>query len=276
MLQPILRRAVCLGFAAALFCTGASRADEIRVVSSGGFAAAYKALAPEFELQTGHKLVTEWGPSMGNTPGAVPQRLARGENIDVVIMVGYALDKLAQEGKVLPDSRTQLARSGIGVAVRQGAAKPDVSTMDGLRRALLAAKSIAYSDSASGVYIQNEMFKRLGIADEVKGKARMIPAEPVGEVVARGEAEIGFQQLSELKPIKGIEIVGTLPAEVQLYTVFSAGIVAKSQEVEPARALIRFLAAPAAAPSIVASGMEPAREPSPTRASAPTPEPAHR
>lgn len=119
--------------------------------------------------------------------------------------------------------------------------------MDALRRTLLAAKSIAYSDSASGVYIQNETLKRLGIAEQVAGKARMIPAEPVGAVVARGEAEIGFQQISELRPIKGIDLVGPLPPEVQQATVFSAGIVSNSQEPEAARALIRFLASPAAA-----------------------------
>ena len=109
--------------------------------------------------------------------------------------------------------------------MKAGAPRPDISTVEGLKRALLAAKSIAYSDSASGVYIQNEMFKRLGIEDQVKGKARMIPAIPVGEVVARGEAEIGFQQISELKPIKGIDLVGPLPPQVQQYTVFSAGVV---------------------------------------------------
>lgn len=129
--------------------------------------------------------------------------------------------------------------------------------MDALRRTLLAAKSIAYSDSASGVYIQNETLKRLGIAEQVAGKARMIPAEPVGAVVARGEAEIGFQQISELRPIKGIDLVGPLPPEVQQVTVFSAGIVSNSQEPEAARALIRFLASPAAAPAITESGMEP-------------------
>ena len=109
--------------------------------------------------------------------------------------------------------------------MKAGAPRPDISTVEGLKRALLAAKSIAYSDSASGVYIQNEMFKRLGIEDQVKGKARMIPAIPVGEVVAHGEAEIGFQQISELKPIKGIDLVGPLPPQVQQYTVFSAGVV---------------------------------------------------
>ena len=243
--------------AALLWSTAAAQAAEVRVVSSGGFAAAYRVLGPQFEHETGNTLVTGWGPSMGETKDAVPQRLARGEPIDVLIMVGYALDELAKQGKVQADSRTPLARSGIGVVVKQGAPLPDISTTDALRQTLLAAKSIAYSDSASGVYIQNEMFKRLGIADQVAGKARMIPAEPVGAVVARGEAEIGFQQISELKPITGITLVGPLPEAVQKYTVFSAGIVTGSKEPAAAAALIRFLNAPAAAPVIVDSGMEP-------------------
>jgi len=172
-------------------------------------------------------------------------------------MVGYALEDLVKQGKVVADSRANLARSGIGAAVRAGASKPDIGSVDALRRTLLAAKSIAYSDSASGVYIRDVLFKRLGIADQVAGKARMIPAEPVGEVVARGEAEIGFQQISELKPIPGIELVGPLPPEAQKYTIFSAGIVTGSKEPEAARALVKFLASPAAAPAIKESGMEP-------------------
>lgn len=260
-LRPILRRAACLGFAASLLLAGAAsgRADaaELRVVSSGGFAEAYKELAPEFERRTGHRLVAEWGPSMGDTANAVPARLARKEPIDVLIMVGYALGQLVDQGTVAADSRADLARSLIGVVVRAGAPRPDISTPDGLRQALLAAKSIAYSDSASGVYIQNQMFKRLGIEDQVRDKARMIPAEPVGAVVARGEAEIGFQQISELKPIAGIDLVGPLPAEVQQVTVFSAGVLANSREPEAARALVRFLASPEAADAVRRSGMEP-------------------
>ncbi|MBV9248101.1 MAG: substrate-binding domain-containing protein [Acetobacteraceae bacterium] len=248
---------VALLLCAAVFLIGAAQAAEIRVVSSGGFAAAYRALAPEFERATGNTLITDWGPSMGQTPQAVPNRLTRSEPIDVVIMVGYALDDLVKEGKVDGNTRQELARSGIGVAVKQGSPKPDISTVDAVRHALLNAKSIAYSDSASGVYIQDQMFKRLGIEDQVKGKAHMIPAVPVGEIVARGEAELGFQQISELKPIKGIDIVGPLPSELQLYTIFSAGVVANSGQPRAARSLIEFLASPAAADAIIASGMEP-------------------
>ncbi|HEX6564975.1 MAG TPA: substrate-binding domain-containing protein, partial [Chthoniobacterales bacterium] len=159
-----------------------TRAADIRVVSSGGFAAAYRTLAPQFEKTTGNHLITSWGPSMGNTTDAVPQRLARNEPIDVVIMVGPALAKFVDEGKIIPDSRVDLARSAIGIAVRSGSSKPDISTVDSLRTALLNAKSIAYSDSASGVYVSTELFRRLGIVDQVTAKSRMIPAEPVGSV----------------------------------------------------------------------------------------------
>ena len=243
-----------------LLLAGSASAEELHVVSSGGFAAAYKVLAPGFEAATGHTLVTGWGPSMGNTAEAVPQRLARNEPIDVVIMVGYALGKLDQDGRILPGSRQDLARSSIAMAVRQGAPVPDIGTLDALRATLLAAKSIAYSDSASGVYIEREMLKSLGIADAVRGRARMIPAEPVAGVVARGDAEIGFQQMSELKPVPGITIVGLLPPGAQQVTVFSAGVLANSAHAEAARALVAYLGSPAAAAAIRDSGMEPVTE----------------
>ena len=194
---------------------------------------------------------------MGDTHDAVPQRLARGEPIDVVIMVGYALDQLAQQGKVIPDSRRELARSIIGIAVKAGAPKPDVSTPEALKEALLKAKSIAYSDSASGVYVQNVLLKKLGISEQVRGKAHMIPAEPVGQIVARGDAEIGFQQISELKPVDGIDIIGPLPDSLQQITIFSAGIPVGAKQPEAGKQLIDFLASPAAAGAIKYSGMEP-------------------
>ena len=172
-------------------------------------------------------------------------------------MVGYALDNLAKEGKVIPDSRVELVKSPIGIAVKSGAPKPDISTADALKRTLLAVKTIAYSDSASGVYVSTEMFDKLGITDAMKDKAMKIPATPVGEIVARGDAEIGFQQVSELKPVEGIDIVGPLPDELQKITVFSAGIASVSKEPEAGKALIRFLGSPAARAEIVKSGMDP-------------------
>jgi molybdate transport system substrate-binding protein len=250
-------RALALGFAAALYLSGAASAAEVRVMISGGLTAAYKVLVPEFERATGHTVLTAYGPSMGTTPNAIPIRLERGEPVDVLIMVGYALTDLAKQGKVIAESRVDLVKSPIGIAVKSGAPKPDISSADTLKRALLAAKSVAYSDSASGVYVSTEMFAKLGIADEMKDKARKIPATPVGEIVAHGDAEIGFQQISELLPVAGVDIVGPLPPELQKITTFSAGIATVSKEPDAGKALIKFLASPAASAAIVKSGMEP-------------------
>jgi molybdate transport system substrate-binding protein len=254
---PAQFRVLALGFAAALLLAGAANAAEVRVMISGGLTAAYKELVPEFERVTGNKVLTAYGPSMGTTVNAIPIRLERGEPVDILIMVGYALGDLIKQGKVVADSRVDLTKSLIGVVVKSGAPKPDISSADALKRALLAAKSIAYSDSASGVYVSTEMFQRLGIADAMKDKARKIPAEPVAGVVARGDAEIGFQQISELRPVAGVDIVGPLPAELQTVTIFSAGIATVSREPEAGRALIKFLASPAASAAIIKSGMEP-------------------
>ena len=250
-------RALALGLISALLLTVTASAAEVRVMISGGLTAAYKALVPEFERLTGHKVLTAYGPSMGTTTNAIPVRLERGEAADVLIMVDYALDNLAKEGKVISDSRVELVKSPIGVAVKSGTPKPDISNADALRRALLAVKTVAYSDSASGVYVSTEMFGKLGITEAMKDKARKIPATPVGEIVARGDAEIGFQQVSELKPVEGIDIVGPLPDELQKITVFSAGIASVSKEPDAGKALIRFLASPAARGEIVKSGMDP-------------------
>jgi len=250
-------RTLALGMATVLWLAGTASAAEVRVMISGGLSAAYNALVPEFERTTGHKVITAYGPSMGTTPNAIPMRLERGEPADVLILVGYALGDLIKQGKVVPDSRVDLVNSKIGVAVKAGAPKPDISSPDALKRALLAAKSVAYSDSASGVYVSTEMFGKLGIADEMKDKAKKIPATPVAEIVARGDAEIGFQQISELKPIAGIDIVGPLPDSLQKVTVFSAGIASVSKEPEAGKALIKFLASPAAKDAIIKSGLEP-------------------
>jgi molybdate transport system substrate-binding protein len=250
-------RKLALGIVSALLLAGSANAAEVRVMISGGLTAAYKELVPEFERLTGNKVLTAYGPSMGTTVNAIPVRLERGEAADVLIMVGYALGDLVKQGKVVADSRVDLVKSPIGIAVKSGAPKPDISSVDAVKRALLATKSIAYSDSASGVYVSTEMFEKLGIADAMKDKARKIPATPVGEIVARGDAEIGFQQISEMLPVSGIDIVGQLPPELQKITVFSAGIASVSREPDAGRALIKFLASPAASAAIIKSGMEP-------------------
>jgi molybdate transport system substrate-binding protein len=250
-------RAVALAILSVFLLTVTASAAEVRVMISGGLTAAYKALVPEFERATGHKVLTAYGPSMGTTTNAIPMRLERGEPADVLIMVGYALEDLAKNGKVIAGSSVDLVKSPIAVAVKSGTPKPDISTADAVKRALLAAKTIAYSDSASGVYVSTEMFDKLGIKEAMEGKARKIPATPVGEIVARGDAEIGFQQMSELKPVEGIDIIGPLPNELQKITVFSAGIATVSKEPDAGKALIKFLASPAARAEIVKSGMDP-------------------
>jgi molybdate transport system substrate-binding protein len=250
-------RALVLSFATTLLLATAATAAEVRVMISGGLTAAYNALVPEFERATGHKVLTAYGPSMGTTVNAIPIRLERGEPADVLIMVGYALGDLIKQGKAAADSRVDLVKSPIGIAVKAGASKPDISSAETIKRALLAAKSIAYSDSASGVYVSTEMFQKLGIAEQMKDKASKIPATPVGEIVAHGGAEIGFQQISELKPVAGIDIVGPLPDELQKITIFSAGIAAVSKEPDAGKALIKFLASPAARDTLVKSGLDP-------------------
>jgi molybdate transport system substrate-binding protein len=235
----------------------AVHAAELHVLTSGGFTAAYKALGPSFTGQTGNTLDTVLGPSMGESPQAIPNRLARGEPADVVIMVGYALDGLIKDGKVIPGSRVELADSRIGMVVRAGAPKPDIATVDAFRQTLLHAKSIAYSDSASGVYIRNEMFRKLGIENQVGPKAKMIPRIPVASVVASGEYEIGFQQVAELLPVPGVEFVGRIPDEMQSVTRYAAGIPVNSKHPDEARALVQFLASPAAQPAVSKTGLDP-------------------
>jgi molybdate transport system substrate-binding protein len=173
-------------------------------------------------------------------------------------MAAPALDVLIKQGKVHAGSRVDLVQSKIGMAVKAGAPRPDISTVDALKRTLLAAKSIAYSDSASGVYLSTELFPKLGIIDQIKGKSKKIEADPVGGVVATGEFEIGFQQISELKPVKGIDIVGELPPGAQRVTVFAAGVPQTATHPELAKALIQWLASPACYAAIKKSGLEPA------------------
>lgn len=246
--------------ATALVATSAVTANvqaaDLHVMSSGGFTAAYKLLGPQFASRTGNTLNTTLGPSMGKSPEAIPNRLARGEPADAVIMVGYALDDLIRQGKVIPGSRVELADSRIGMVVRDGAAKPDIGTADGLKAVLLHAKSIAYSDSASGVYIERELFKKLGIEDQVKEKAKMIPRIPVASVVANGDYEIGFQQVSELLPVQGATFVGKIPESLQSVTRFAAGIPVGAQHPKEAKALLDYLASPGVQAQVKSTGLD--------------------
>ncbi len=244
--------------------SGASPAAELHVLISAGFYGVYSELGPAFERASGHRLITTRGPSMGDSPEAIPTRLARGEAADMVIMDGGAIDELSSRGLLRAGSKVDLARSLIGMVVRAGTPKPDISSVEALRNTLLGAKSIAYSDSGSGTYLSTTLFPKLGVAEKIAGKTRKVrgppSGEPVAAVVARGEAEIGFQQVAELIHVSGIGFVGTIPAEVQPTTFFAGALTSTAQQPDAARALIRFLASPAAAPAISKAGLTPISE----------------
>lgn len=230
---------------------------------SAGPHGVYSQLAPGFEKATGHHLITVRGPSLGDSPEAIPARLARGEPADVVILDGSSADALAAKGLV--QARTPVAKSLIAMVVKEGQPKPDISTVDAFRKTLLAAKSVAYSDSSSGTYLSGTLFGKLGVADQVLAKGRKVrgppSGEPVAAVVARGEAEIGFQQLAEVMHVPGVSIVGPLPEDIQLYTFYVAGITAKAQQPEAAAALVRYLTSPEAAETIRQGGLVPVTAP---------------
>src|SRR6476620_9507547 len=230
---------------------------EIRIMTSGAFTAAYLALIPRLEQLTGKKLVTA-ATSIGSGENSIPNRLRRRESVDVVIVADTVLRAFIKEGLIVADSYTPLARSAIGMAMRKGAPKPDIGTVDALKHTLLQAQSIAYSASVSGEYLTTELYQRLGITDQVMNKSRLIEGgERVGAVIARGEAEIGFQQLSELLPVPGIDHITPLPPEVQKVSVFSAGIAVSSTDSDAARSVIQFLSSPEAFEAIKKSGLEP-------------------
>lgn len=234
-----------------------SDAASLIVMVSGGFRSTYEAVLPGFTETTGDTAKTLPSPSMGNTADTIPNRLARSEAADVLIMVGSALDDLVKQGLAKLGTKVDIALSPIGVAVRAGAAVPDISTPDKLRAALLGAGSVAYSDSASGMYIQGALFNKLGIAEQMKSRAHKIAATPVGEVVAAGQAEIGFQEVAELLPVKGIAFAGKLPASLELLTVYSAAVATRSKSADAALQLVRFISRPGIDPTLERMGLEP-------------------
>ena len=231
--------------------------NEIRVMTSGAFTAAHLELIPQLERLTGKTIVTV-STSVGSGENSIPNRLKRGEIVDIVIVADVLLRQFIDDGLVLAEGYTPVARSTIGMAVREGAPKPDISSIDALRHTLLQAKSIGYSASVSGQYLTGELVQRLGIADQVLSKCRFVGGgERVGAVVARGELEIGFQQMSELLPVPGIAHITPLPPEVQKVSVFSVGVAASTCDPDSAHAVIRFLASAEAAHTITKSGLEP-------------------
>jgi molybdate transport system substrate-binding protein len=207
---------------------------QLKVIISGGFSAAYRDLLPEFERTSGVTVTTTSGGSVGNGPNTVGNQLRRGVMADVIILAREGLRDLIAEGRTIPGTDVDLARSLIGVAVRAGAAKPDITTVDALKQTLLRAKSVAMSTSTSGVYLTTQLFPRLGIADEMARKSVMSGAA----VVAKGEAELGLQQVSEILAVPGLELVGKIPSEIQYVTVYAAAVVAGSAHADAAKRLI--------------------------------------
>lgn len=249
-----------LAFGALVLCLpSAVRADDVRVMISAGFYPVYAQVGPAFERRTGHRLVTTRGPSMGDSPEAIPARLARGEAADVVIMDGAAADDLITRGVVRRDSRVELARSQIGMVVRAGARVPNIATVDAFRTVLADATSIGYSDSASGTYLSGTLFAQLGLGDQIARKSRKVRGPPAGEpvaaVVARGEVEIGFQQVSELLHVPGVTFVGAIPAALQPGFTFVGGLTSAAQQPDAARSFLRFLTSPEVVTTLGALGL---------------------
>jgi len=240
---------------ALLTTAGGADAAEIKALISTAVAAAMEELVPQFERASGHAVRITYGPS-----GGVAKRLTDGEVADLIIVADTGIDELTKQGKVVP-GRTDFARTGIGVAVRKGAPKPDIASPEALKRALLNAKAVAHTAPAGGGITAMHllrMFEKLGIAQEVAAKTKLAAGGPNGRVstlVASGEADIGLQQVSELMSNPGVDVVGLLPAELQQITVYSAGITANAREAEAAKAFIRFISAPAAAPIYAAKGL---------------------
>lgn len=231
--------------------------SQLKVITSGGFAAAFALLAPEFEQQTGVKIITSYGSSAGGAADSIPERLARGETFDLIILSRSSLDHMTELGFVMPDSRSDLVRSDIGMAIKRGSPIPDISTPEAFVKTLLNAKSIGYSASASGTYLSTQLWPQMGIWPQIATKSQRILSERVATVVARGEVEIGFQQTSEILPIAGTVYVGPIPGSLQLITTFSAGVLRHAPNAEHADQLVTYLSSKRSAPIIATTGLLP-------------------
>ena len=247
-----MKSRIFVAAAAALLFSGAASAVEIKVLSTQATEQAYRELVPQFERATGHKVTTIFTGTLD-----ADKRLASGEAYDLLIMSGPSIDEHLKDGKLVAASRVDLAKSGVGVGVKKGAPKPDIRTVEALKKTILAAKSIGYSTGPSGMYVLT-LFRRLGVADQVKPKLKQTATGVfVGSIIASGEVELGFQQVSELGQYPGVDFVGPLPAEVQEMTVFSSGIIRNAKQPDAAKAWVRYLSGPQAAQAFAKRGMQP-------------------
>jgi molybdate transport system substrate-binding protein len=255
-MQPFVLVAASAAAALAATIATTAGAAEIKLMHGGAFTQIVRAVVPEFERETGHKVVL-----IRETVGALTKQIEGGAAFDVAVLTPEAIDALAGKGKIAAGSRTDLARVGVGVVVKEGAPLPDIRTVEGFKQALLSAKSVAYIDpeagGSSGIYVAG-LLDRLGVAAQVKPKAKLIHGGAVAEHIADGEAELGIHQISEILPVKGIVLVGPLPQEIQNYTTYSAGISANAKEPAAAKALLAALSGPKAAAALKQKGMEPA------------------
>ncbi len=235
-----------------------AQAADIHVLATGALSAAFKTIAPAFEKSTGNRLIVSWGPSYGTSSDDLPVRIRNHEPMDVCFMIGAALDEQIHQGRFVESTRTDVAISRVGIAVRAGLPKPDIRSVDAVRSALLNARSVAFSEGASGNYVTGTLFPKLGITDAMQGKIVQIKGkELVGVALERGEADMGLQQISELRAIDGIQYVGPLPEPLQRASVISAAVARDAAEPDAARALIRYLQTPGARSILEEAGLDP-------------------
>ena len=238
-------------------CANGARADDIKILTTGILKGAFTPIASEFERQTGHKVTMSWGPSSGNSPEASPVRVRSGEALDVLIMVDTGMNELVRTAHFVPEHRRNVAVSGIGVAVKTGRPLPDISTTAAFRQALLAAKSVGFSEGASGTYFIKVIVPKLGLTEAMAAKGHVVLGRRfVAEELVDGVVELGLQQLSELKLEPGITVVGPLPDELQKFSVVSAAVSSKAKAPEAGRQFLDFLNTPFAHKAIRDSGLD--------------------
>jgi molybdate transport system substrate-binding protein len=255
-MRAVVSTVAAIGMISTAGPPGLARAAEVNAIVSGALTGAFRELIPQFEKLSGHKIIIAWGPSSGTSDHAIPIRIQNKEPADVLIMVGPALDKLIRQAKFTAEYSVNIAESKIGVGVKKGEIKPDVSTVATLKQTLLLAKSVGYSEGASGVYISTKLFKTLGIDGEMAVTAKLVTGELVGEAVARGEIDLGLQQISELVAVSGVDFVGPLPDEVQFASPISAAVAQDAKERDAAKAFLDFLMSDEAAPALRKSGLD--------------------